>query len=164
VAELKGEPIPEPAEIKLEVPVDASLPVSYVEREDLRLEAYRRLAAVTSAEEVEDIRTEWEDRYGPVPQDAQALLEVARLRAHCVRTGVTDVTVTKGPGFGGPKFVARISPLSLRTSATIRLDRLYKGSVYKAEPQQLQLHLSSASNIVDDLVAALTDLVPVDEA
>jgi transcription-repair coupling factor (superfamily II helicase) len=98
-----------------------------------------------------------------VPEDAEALLEVARLRAECVRTGVTDVTVTKGPGFGGPKFVARISPLALRTSATIRLDRLYKGSVYKAEPQQLQLHLNSAGSIIDDLVSALADLVPEDE-
>jgi transcription-repair coupling factor (superfamily II helicase) len=163
VAELKGEPIPEPAEIKLELPVDASLPASYVEREDLRLEAYRRLAAVISAAEVADIRAEWEDRFGPVPEDAESLLEVARLRAECVRTGVTDVTVTKGPGFGGPKFVARISPLALRTSATIRLDRLYKGSVYKAEPQQLQLHLNSAGSIIDDLVSALTDLLPEDE-
>jgi hypothetical protein len=53
--------------------------------------------------------------------------------------------------------------LALRTSATIRLDRLYKGSVYKAEPQQLQLHLNSAGSIIDDLVSALTDLVPEDE-
>src|SRR5690606_21043893 len=83
VAELKGEPIKEPAEIKIDVPVDASLPTDYVGREDLRLEAYRRLAAVTSHAEVDDIRTEWLDRYGPVPAPAENLLEVARLRAEC---------------------------------------------------------------------------------
>ena len=164
VAELKGESIPEPVEIKLELPIDASLPADYVEREDLRLEAYRRLAGVTSGDEVADIRAEWEDRYGPVPADADALLAVATLRAECVRTGVTDIAVTKGPGFGGPKFVARISPLSLRTSATIRLDRLYKGSVYKSESQHLQLHLASAGSIVEDLVSAFQDLAPPDEA
>ena len=164
VAELKGESIPEPVEIKLELPIDASLPADYVEREDLRLEAYRRLAGVTSSDEVADIRAEWEDRYGPVPADADALLAVATLRAECVRTGVTDIAVTKGPGFGGPKFVARISPLSLRTSATIRLDRLYKGSVYKSESQHLQLHLASAGSIVEDLVSAFQDLAPPDEA
>ena len=48
-------------------------------------------------------------------------------------------------------------------SARFRLDRLYKGSVYKAEPQQLQLHLNSAGSIIDDLVSALADLVPEDE-
>jgi transcription-repair coupling factor (superfamily II helicase) len=160
VAELKGEPIPEAVDITLDVPVDAHLPSEYVEREDLRLEAYRRLAGVTSLGEVTDIRTEWEDRYGPVPAPAAALLDVARLRAECVRTGVREITVTKGSGFGGPKLMARISPLALPTSKTIRLDRLYKGSVYKAEVGQLQLPLTSVAGVVDDLVAALSDLVP----
>src|SRR5438045_7729056 len=98
VAELKGEPVQEPAEIKLDLPLDAHLPKEYVPREDLRLEAYRRLAAVTTEVEVEDIRNEWQDRYGPVPPAASALLEVARLRAECARTGIREVNVGKGPG------------------------------------------------------------------
>ena len=163
VAELKGESPREPAEIKIELPLDANLPVDYVEREELRLEAYRRLAAVTSQAEVDDIRTEWEDRYGPVPAAAEALLEVARLRAECVRTDVREVTVTKGPGFGGPKYLARISPITLPTSKTIRLQRIYKGSVYKAEQAQLQLPLKAAATAAADLVAALVDLVPPPE-
>src|SRR3712207_1930100 len=76
VAELKGEPLKEPAEIKLDLPLDAHLPKDYVAREDLRLEAYRRLATVTSFDEVEDIKTEWLDRYGPLPKPAEALLSV----------------------------------------------------------------------------------------
>jgi len=160
VAELKGETPKEPAEIKIELPLDANLPVDYVEREELRLEAYRRLAAVASQSEVDDIRVEWEDRYGPVPPSAEALLEVARLRAECVRTGVREVAVTKGPGFGGPKYLARISPVSLPTSKTIRLQRIYKGSVYKAEQEQLQLPLKTAAGTASDLVAALQDLIP----
>ena len=48
VAELKGEEIRGPAEIKLDLPLDAHLPKDYVSREDLRLEAYRRLATVTT--------------------------------------------------------------------------------------------------------------------
>jgi len=69
----------------------------------------------------------------------------------------------KGPGFGGPKFIARLAPLTLPTSATIRLERLYKGSVYKSEARQLQLHLDSAATIVEDIVDALNDLVPPEE-
>ena len=88
VSEMKGEPQPDaPAEIKLDVPTDAYLPTDYVEKEELRLEAYRRLAAVTSAAEVDDIRTEWEDRYGPLPEPAVALLHVGYLRAECHRLG-----------------------------------------------------------------------------
>ena len=49
VSEMKGEPQPEkPVEIKLDVPTDAFLPTDYVAKEELRLEAYRRLAAVTT--------------------------------------------------------------------------------------------------------------------
>jgi transcription-repair coupling factor (superfamily II helicase) len=164
VAELKGETPQEPAEIKIEVPLDANLPPEYVEREESRLEAYRRLAAVTSQQEVDDIRLEWEDRYGPVPEPAVALLTVARLRAECVRTGVRDITVTKGSGFGGPKVVARISPIALPTSKTIRLERIYKGSVYKSELGQLQLALRSTATVAEDLIAALIDLIPPPEA
>ena len=75
VAEMKGEPVRPPAEIKLDVPTDAHLPRDYVAKEELRLEAYRRLAAVTTPAEVDDIRAEWEDRYGPLPPPAEALLD-----------------------------------------------------------------------------------------
>src|SRR5207253_7442950 len=48
VGEMKGETVRPPAEIKLELPLDANLPKSYVGKEELRLEAYRRLAVVRS--------------------------------------------------------------------------------------------------------------------
>ncbi len=133
VAELKGELPREPAEIKLEVPVDANLPTSYVERDDLRLEAYRRLAAVTTQDEVDDIRAEWADRFGPLPPPAEGLIAVGRLRAECARTGVKELVVAKGrgdSGFGQPP-QARISPLELLTSQRLRLHRLYPKAVYK---------------------------------
>ena len=48
VSEMKGETKKEPNEVKLDVPTDAHLPATYVPKEELRLEAYRRLAAITS--------------------------------------------------------------------------------------------------------------------
>jgi transcription-repair coupling factor (superfamily II helicase) len=160
VAELKGEEPRAPAEIKLELPFDAHLPPAYVAREDLRLEAYRRLAAVTTPAEVDDVRAEWVDRYGPVPAPAEALLEVARLRAECVRTGVREVTVVKGSGFGGPRHVARISPVHLPASKRIRLERLYKGAVLKDEVGQLQLPVKDPPAAAGEVVEALRALVP----
>ena len=159
VAELKGEPVAEPAEIKLELPIDANIPSDYIEREDQRLDAYRRLASVRGRKDVDDVREEWLDRYGPIPAAAGALLSVAKLRAECVRLGITDVLVAKGPSFGGPKFLAKVSPVQLLASATVRLGRLYKGAIYKAEIGQLQLPLRSADALVDDLVSALGDLM-----
>jgi len=160
VAELKGEPVREPAEIKLDVPVDASLPTGYVPREDLRLEAYRRLAAVTTQAEVDDIRAEWLDRYGPVPEPAEALLDVARLRAECARIGVREVNVAKGPGFGGPSFIVRLSPVALKVSQEVRLKRLVKQAVYKPDSGQLQLPVMKAGQLVEGVVSLLRTVIP----
>jgi transcription-repair coupling factor (superfamily II helicase) len=160
VSELKGEELPEPAETKLELPLDAYLPDEYVPKESMRLGAYRRLASVTDLDEVADIRTEWLDRYGPLPPPAEALLEVARLRAECARTGVTEISVQPGPGFGGPKQFARLAPVELRTSKQMRLERLYPQAVYKEDIRELQLPIKSKPQIVDEVVAALGELLP----
>ena len=138
VAELKGEELAPPAEIKLDLPVGAHLPTDYVSREDLRLEAYRRLATITTDEEVDDVRREWLDRYGPLPAAAEALLEVGRLRAACARTGVREVTVARD--------TARLSPLSLKTSQQLRLQRLYPRAVYKQDAEQVVLPLDATAS------------------
>ena len=162
VAELKGETPVEPAEVKIDLPFDANVPADYVPKEELRLEAYRRLAAVTSEAEVDDIRAEWQDRYGPLPETAEALLGVARLRAECARLGLREIAVTKGPSFGGPAFLARFAPLALKASQQIRLKRLSPKAVYKEEIGQLQVPVNTATDLVDHLVALLRQLVPAD--
>jgi transcription-repair coupling factor (superfamily II helicase) len=160
VAELKGEEIKEPAEIKLDLPVNAHIPRDYIEREDLRLEAYRRLAAVTGDAEVDDIRREWEDRYGPVPPPAASLLDVARLRGECVRLGIREVNVARGPGFGGPEYIARLTPVAMKASETIRLHRLVKEAVYKEGPAQLQLPVRRRDELTTGLVTLLRAIFP----
>ena len=108
---------------------------------------------------VEAVRAEWEDRYGPVPAPAEALLAVAGLRTTCVARGITEVVVTKGPGLGGPEFLARCSPVVLPLSRQTRLGRLHRDARYKEGPRQLLLPLRKG-----DMTAALTgmleDLVP----
>ncbi len=167
VSELKGEKIPEPIDISIEVPGDAHLPSDYVTREATRLEAYRRLAAVETRQELDDVRTEWLDRFGPIPPPAEALLAVGRLRVECVRSGAREIIVTKGPGFGGPDHIARISPVTLPDSLQVRLQRLYstKGTgnaaVYKEGIGELQLPLRRKGGpVVDQLVEILSDLLP----
>ncbi|MCU1351158.1 MAG: transcription-repair coupling factor [Acidimicrobiales bacterium] len=161
VAELKGETPREPAEVKLDLPLDANLPVDYVAKEELRLEAYRRLATVTTPAEVDDIKAEWEDRFGPIPEPALQLLEVARLRAECHRLGLREVNVTKGPGFGGPAWTARVSPIVLKASQTVRLTRLFKGAVAKPDQEQLVLPVPKTPALAGTLVDLLRQLVPL---
>jgi transcription-repair coupling factor (superfamily II helicase) len=167
VAELKGEKVPEPVEIAIEVPGDAHLPDDYVLKETNRLEAYRRLASIETLEALEDVRAEWLDRFGPIPSPAEALLQVARLRVECVRSGVREITVTKGPGFGGPDHVAKLTPVGLPDSRQVRLQRLYssKGAgnaaIYKEMVSELHLPLRKKEGaVVDQLVTIMDDLLP----
>jgi transcription-repair coupling factor (superfamily II helicase) len=162
VAELKGEAVKEPAEIKLDLPLAAHLPREYVPKEELRLEAYRRLAAVTTDAEVTDIRAEWEDRYGPLPEPAEALLAVARLRAEASRTGVREITVVRPAGFGGAPSTARLSPIELKTSQQIRLKRLHPTAVYKDPDHLLIVKVPAKEHPADWLVDLLRQLDPVE--
>jgi transcription-repair coupling factor (superfamily II helicase) len=155
VGELTGRPLPEPVEVTIDVPVDAYLPVDYVARDDVRMEAYRRLAAVTTPDDVEDIRAEWHDRYGPPPPPAAALLDVARLRAECVRTGVRSVSVQRG--------IARILGIELRESQKIRLRRLVPGAVAKADGELAVPVKGDGSAVSATLVELLRELIPAEE-
>jgi transcription-repair coupling factor (superfamily II helicase) len=153
VGEMKGEPVAKPpSEIKLDVPTDAFLPKEYVTKEELRLEAYRRLAGVTTAAEVDDIREEWEDRYGPVPGAAAALLHVAYLRAEAHRLGLRDVSITGAQ--------ARLAPLELKVSETMRLRRLSRNALYKEEQEQLVVPIERGREPAEFLVSFLRELVP----
>jgi len=155
VAELKGEPLPEPAEIRMDLGVDAHLAPAYVGREEDRLEAYRRLATVTAEAEVADIAAEWADRYGPPPPEAAALLDVARLRATCARLGVREVSVARG--------VARLSPLGLKASQQVRLRRLVPDAVFKEDAGQLVAPVPGP-DVVRSLLGLLGRLVPEEPA
>ncbi|QQY14181.1 transcription-repair coupling factor [Cutibacterium avidum] len=124
VAEFRGDAsAADEPEMRIELPVDANLPVEYVETERLRLEMYKRLAEVRSDDEVDAIAAELVDRYGPMPEPVQALLGVARFRLMCRRAGIHEV-VPSGRNI-------RFSPVHLPESRVMRLKRLYPGSVVK---------------------------------
>jgi transcription-repair coupling factor (superfamily II helicase) len=123
VADFRGDGEQPPAEVKIELPVDAHLPHDYVPGERLRLEAYKKLASVETDEGLEEIRSELVDRYGTMPAPVENLLEVARLRVTARRAGLADVG-TQGQH-------VRFGPLDLRESQQLRLTRLYPGSLVK---------------------------------
>ena len=157
VAELAGEAPPVAVEVNLDVPADAHLPPDYVPSESLRFAAYRRLAGVGVPAEVDDVRAEWLDRFGPLPAAAEALLAVARLRALCAGAGVTDVSVRSLAGGGAE---ARVSPLRLRESRRVRLERLWPAAAYDPSSGRLRLPLrdrSAATGVLTEVLEQLSD-------
>ena len=123
VAEFRGDGPGEELAASIELPVDAHLPHDYVPSERLRLETYRRLAAVRTSADVAECRAELVDRYGEPPDPVVILLEVARLRARVKQAGLGEVT-SAGPNI-------RFGPVDLPDSGQLRLARLYPRSVVK---------------------------------
>lgn len=123
VASFRGETDETPAEIKIELPVDAHLPHDYVPHERLRLEMYKKLAAVADEPQLADIEAELVDRYGAPPEPVRNLLEVARLRTVARAAGIADISVQGNH--------VRFGPVELRESQELRLQRLYPRSIVK---------------------------------
>jgi len=120
---------PKNNECKVELPVNAHLPVEYIESERLRLDLYRRIADAHDDEDLSEISAELVDRFGPIPKPAQELMAVASLRLFAKSLGLTDIAIS------GKNL--RLTPVYLPESAQIKLTRLYPGSIYKNASQIL---------------------------
>jgi transcription-repair coupling factor (superfamily II helicase) len=164
VAEARGEPRPAPPTVSLDVPGDAHLPTDYVDAEDARLEAYRRLAAAATERDVDDVASEWADRYGPLPLAAVGLVDLTRLRVECLRTGITDVSVVPARAGGARVPVARLSPVALAASAEVRLRRLAPDASLRTDLGQLHVPLTGPGPAARELYALVRALIPPPDA
>jgi transcription-repair coupling factor (superfamily II helicase) len=132
VSQFKGEkPDEEEVDVKIDLPVDAHLPVEYIGVERLRLEMYRKLASARSIQALDETVTEMQDRYGTPPEQVANLVAVARFRLLARSYGLTDVSLQGRH--------VRFSPLPLPDSKQLRLRRLYPDAVYKAATDQVSI-------------------------
>jgi transcription-repair coupling factor (superfamily II helicase) len=152
----------EPKDVRIDLPVDAHLPPDYIPSDRLRLEGYRRLAAAGHDSEIDAVIDELIDRYGALPETAERLVAVARLRLLCRAAGVTEVSAAS-------EATLRLAPMALPDSAQVRLARRYPGARYRATTSTVQVPIPRAGGVgaprirdvelvqfVADLLAALT--------
>lgn len=137
--------------VKVELPVDAHLPHSYVPEERLRLEAYRRLADARTNEEVTGVVEELADRYGSMPAPVETLVSIARLRVSLHAVGITEVIATSSH--------VKFSPVELPESKVLRLNRLYPGSVIKPATRTIVVPRPKGALLGSTNQAADIDLV-----
>jgi transcription-repair coupling factor (superfamily II helicase) len=127
----------EAKDVRIDLPVDAHLPPDYIASDRLRLEGYRRLAAAASDGEVTAVVEELTDRYGALPEPAQRLVAVARLRLLCRGAGITEVSAASAA-------TVRLSPVTLLDSAQVRLKRMYPAAHYRATTATVQVPIPRA--------------------
>ena len=96
VAEAKGEPIQETAECTVDIQIDAHIPERYMESLSQRLDMYRKIASVHTAEDEMDLLDELVDRYGEPPKEVLGLITVSRLRNTAAQLGITEIVQRGG--------------------------------------------------------------------
>ncbi len=82
--------------VQINLPLAAFLPEPYVPDATLRLQLYRRLAGLTSEREIDDLRAELEDRFGPLPEEAENLFYQLQLKLYTLAAGAKAITTEEG--------------------------------------------------------------------
>ena len=98
VAKEKGQEIPAKTETSVDIIADAFLSDEYIPREIQKLDLYKRIAAITSRADIEDMEAELEDRYGPLPEPAHNLLKMAYIKAMAGNLGILQIKGAKKNG------------------------------------------------------------------
>ncbi len=143
---------PRVKECKVELPITAHLPVEYLPSERLRLDLYRRMADAAQASDLDAIVEELVDRFGQLPEPANTLIDVARLRVRAKELGLSEV-VLQG------KFL-KLAPVTLPESLQLRLTRMYPGSLIKSATQSILVARSAAPNWQADGDVVDTSILP----
>ena len=132
VRELKNEPLQEPTDVSIAVGLDAFLPDGFVSDPAQRIDLYRRIHRMQDTLELDALREEIRDRFGPLPQEAENLLAEARLRQLAQQVGVSAIS-TQLPAWapeGLPLGVRRAArnPIVLQTSDSARLPAILRAA------------------------------------
>jgi transcription-repair coupling factor (superfamily II helicase) len=141
-------PLAAATEVELRVP--AFLPEAYIGDVHVRLSLYKRIAAAESDEALDDLAAELVDRFGPMPQAAQHLLRLARLRLRARSIGVRRMDL--GPQGGHVQFeeANRVDPKTVigliqKHSREYRLEGPLKLRVGRALPNDAERFEYAAS-------------------
>ena len=164
LAEVKGE-ASEHLPTKLELPLDAHIPHTYIPDERLRLAAYRAFAEAATPEALTEVLAEMHDRFGRPPAPVVMLGAAAGLRQRLSAVGITEAVAL------GERL--RCEGVALPESMQMRLSRLYPGAVLKPASRTVLLPLPKTARVggkiltgveliawVDGFIETITGLQP----
>ena len=113
VQRLRGEvPLPD-VQTRMELRIDAYLPESYIASDRQRIDVYKKIALINSAQTASDMLDELIDRFGDPPKPVQSLISVGHLKGLCGRLGMDNVSLKNGMLALRFSPDARIDPIKL---------------------------------------------------
>lgn len=95
IAEEKGEPIKKASECTVDIQIDAHIPEDYIESLAQRIDMYKKIAAVETAEDKLEMIDELIDRYGEPPESVEGLIDASLLRNTASNLGITEIQQRK---------------------------------------------------------------------
>lgn len=88
---LRGESIDDAWSPELNIGLTGTVPESYIDDPETRINLYARISRLDPLENVEDLEAEIEDRFGTMPQSLQNLVNLAELKQLCLRLGIARI-------------------------------------------------------------------------
>jgi len=156
--ELRGKSHQVEIDPEIRLPVTARLPESYVSAVSQRLVLYKRLASCRDDAEIDRIRDELLDRYGPLPDEAANLFEVIRLKSRARQLGIAAIDLTKGEIVLTAADQSKVDPqrlLDLLHQAGAGMRVAPDRKIYARAPKGDPAHLFAATrNLLANLGAA----------
>ncbi len=144
---------PAPPDVVFDRP--AHLPDDYIADDDTKLDIYRRLARAPGPGEIDELRQELRERFGPLPQAAEHLLDLTRLRTIGAELGIQHILVRGDEA--RVSFRAGTTPRMARLTAA--LDRVQlSADVRRTVPLSLRLVRLGGEEIIPALVRALAQV------
>lgn len=161
VRQLKGGPEAETFTTLIDLNVDAYIPEYYIKNEYQKLDIYKRIAAIESEEELEDMTEELIDRFGDIPKKVQQLLVIASLKSLAHSVYVTAIE-QKGEEIRFTMYEkAKIDPSGIPKF----LDSCKNDLIFRAEEPPYFLYCrkgrnkkSNTENVLDTVRRILEDL------
>ncbi|MGI5848649.1 MAG: transcription-repair coupling factor [Christensenellales bacterium] len=92
VAEIRGQKTEPISDASVEIKINAYVPSTYIKDEILRIEAYKKIAAVDGMQSAKQIKEEIADRYGAVPKPVENLILISLIKSFALRAGIVSVT------------------------------------------------------------------------
>ena len=141
VLEERGEAPKEP-ECTADLNVTANVDKNYVARGEERMDLYRRMAAIRSQEDADDLLDEIVDRYGEPPKGVLNLIDIALLRANARKLGIKDIKQKAGD------VLFTLSNLNFDAVSNLCADPDYKNRVlFVANAKEPTLRLKLAGSV-----------------
>jgi len=153
----QGEPDEERELVRLDVNVDAYVPADYVPYEQAKVDVHRRIASAAEVADLEVLRDELEDRFGPVPQPLQNLLSLQQARIKLGRAGARAVSFRQGRLAVTPVQLDSVRARKLREELPHALYESGKAQVSVRVPDDPEQRFPAVVRAADVLLAVTSE-------